>query len=115
QGSAPEVWAVVSGGLQLVDVGRGLVAAQRPVVRDDVDEGGADGVPHGLRAADVNVAPSGEHAPHECTGVPDPVLNVLAAVRPFARGDDVHVVEHALGLERGDLVAVDAVEAGRPD
>src|SRR5215472_9490873 len=60
--SAPEVWAVVRGPLQLVDVGLGLLARQRCLFRDDVDKGGANGVSHRLRSADVNVAALSEQA-----------------------------------------------------
>src|SRR5580693_7580956 len=112
-GSAPEVWAVVSGRLQFVDVGLRLPARQRPVFRDDFDEGGANGVSHRLRATDVNVALSGQQAPHECALLPDPVLDVVAPARLLARRRDVHVIEHSFGGEPPDLVAVDVVEAAR--
>src|SRR6266581_3757157 len=62
-GSAPEVWAVACGRLQFVEVGLCVLARQRPMFRDDVGEGGANGGAQRLRAADVDVAVSGKQAP----------------------------------------------------
>src|SRR5437588_42621 len=82
------------------------LAAQRHVFGNDIDEGGANGVAHRLRAADVDVAVSGEQAPDERALLADPVLDVVAAARPLARGRDVNVVEHSFGREPPDFVAV---------
>ena len=115
RGSAPEVWAVASGRLQFVACRPRRARAAAPMFGDDVDEGGADGVAHRLRAADVDVAASGEQAPDERALLPDPVLDVIAAAGPLARRRDVNVIEHSLGGELPDLVAVDVVQAARPD
>ena len=57
----------------------------------------------------------GEQAPDERALLPNPVLDVVAAARPLTRRRDMYVVEHSIGGEPLDLVAVDVVEAGRAD
>src|SRR6266487_2911199 len=114
-GSAPEVWAVAFGRFQLIKVGFRVPGRKRPMLRDDVGEGGANGVTHRLRAADVDVTVGGEQAPDERALLADPVLNVFAGAGRLARRRDVNVVEHSFGGELPDLVAVDIVDAARAD
>src|SRR6476646_8208923 len=114
-GSAPQVGAVACGRVQLIQVGFRALARHHPVLGHHVGEGGADRVPHRLRAAHVDVPAGLEQPPDERALRADPGLDILAGPGPLARAGHVYVVQHALGREPPDLVPADIVLAARPD